>query len=103
PPPTKPKPASIFDYKSSNNRQPPHSQQEQGFNGPKITHASRKRVVTSSDGSTYETEEILEPSTMTSMTTTKPKVVGVVPSTTASTTTATYSRPEPVFFPLVNT
>ncbi|KAH7641834.1 erythrocyte membrane protein band 4.1 like coracle isoform X2 [Dermatophagoides farinae] len=107
PPPTKPKPASIFDYQSSNNRpssfHQPHPQQEHGYSGPKITHASRKRVVTNSDGSTYETEEILEPSSMTSMTTTKPKVVGVVPSTTASTTTATYSRPEPARFRLSGT
>nr|XP_027198882.1 protein 4.1 homolog isoform X2 [Dermatophagoides pteronyssinus] len=109
PPPTKPKPTSIFDslsnnrLSSSSSSQQPYSQQEQGYNGPKITHASRKRVVTNSDGSTYETEEVLDPSSLTSMTTTKPKVVGVVPSTTSSTTTATYSRPEPARFRLSGT
>lgn len=101
PPPIKPKPTSLFEYqpqiKSAFQSHPASSYQD-GYSAPKITHASRKRVVTNSDGSTVETEEVLEPSSMTSMATTtksKPVVVGVVPSTQSSTT---YSRPDSVFF-----
>ena len=124
PPPTKPKPAStsIFEYQhaprsggstyqqmsAASTYHDPHgtSTGAGGYlGGPKITHASRKRVVTNADGSTIEMEEILEPATMTSHATTtktsKPVVVGVLPSTTAGPTsygssTATYSRPDPV-------
>ncbi len=123
PPPTKPKPAStsIFEYQhaprsggstyqqmsAASTYHDPHgtSTGAGGYlGGPKITHASRKRVVTNADGSTIEMEEILEPATMTSHATTtktsKPVVVGVLPSTTAGpsygSSTATYSRPDPV-------
>lgn len=43
---------------------------------------SRKRVVTNADGSIEETEEVLEPSKISSITgsPSKPVVVGVVPS-----------------------
>lgn len=75
PPPTKPKPTSLFDYQPSST-----TASYAGYSGPKITHASRKRMVTNADGSTYETEEILEPSTMLTSKT-KPVVVGVLPST----------------------
>lgn len=97
PPPVKPKPTSLFDYHHPQKGTPYSSAYQDGLGGPKITHASRKRVITNADGSTYETEEILEPSSLTSHSTatkTKPVVVGVVPSTQSSTT---YSRPESVF------
>lgn len=101
PPPTKPKPTSLFEYQPQSSGKSSSFQQTQqastyqdGYSAPKITHASRKRVVTNADGSTIETEEILEPTTMTShsMAKSKPVVVGVVPSTPAS----TYSRPDSV-------
>lgn len=104
PPPTKPKPSSLFEYQPPSKTSSLHQSQQvtnynpDGFSGgPKITHASRKRVVTNADGSTIETEEILEPSSMTSHSTTtktKPVVVGVVPSTQPGTT---YTRPDSVF------
>ncbi|UXI16706.1 Transcription initiation factor TFIID subunit 2 [Sarcoptes scabiei] len=99
PPPTKPKPTSIFDYQSkpigsyplsSSYNQSFASSQDQGHMGPKITHASRKRIVTNADGSTYETEEILEPAM--ALTKTKPVVVGVLPSSYS--TSSTYPQPE---------
>ena len=50
---------------------------------PRFTHLSRKRVVTNADGSVVETEEVLEPSALSSLTgPSKPVVVGVVPSAT---------------------
>lgn len=50
---------------------------------PRFTHLSRKRVVTNADGSTEETEEVIEPSVLSSLTgPSKPVVVGVVPSAT---------------------
>lgn len=49
---------------------------------PKITHVSRKRVVTNADGSVEEVEEILDPSqARITKPASKPVVVGVVPST----------------------
>lgn len=93
PPPVLPKPTSLFDQPSSAGALKSSSsfQQNQrstmygkdGYGQPTITHASRKLMVTNADGSTIETEEILEPETMTSHSTTtktKPVVVGVVPS-----------------------
>lgn len=56
---------------------------------PRITHASRKRVITKSDGSVEETEEVVEPSSPYHSLTaaaSKPVIVGVVPTTTTSTT-----------------
>lgn len=47
--------------------------------GPKITHVSRKRVVTNADGTVEEMEEIIEPKH--GETITKPVIIGVVPST----------------------
>lgn len=50
---------------------------------PRFTHMSRKRVVKNADGSVEETEEVLEPSVLSSLTgPSKPVVVGVVPSST---------------------
>lgn len=97
PPPVLPKPTSLFDSPSSSGggaalKSSSSFQQNQratmygkdgGYGQPTITHASRKLMVTNADGSTIETEEILEPETMTSHSTTtktKPVVVGVVPS-----------------------
>lgn len=112
PPQTKPKPSStsIFDYPSSRTNEMSSSElstykhsssvnNRESAIGPKITMASRKRVVTNADGSTVETEEVLEPSSMTSHSTTtksKPVVVGTIPSTQPS--TVNYSRPESVTF-----
>lgn len=53
---------------------------------PRFTHMSRKRVVKNADGSVEETEEVLEPSALSSLTgPSKPVVVGVVPSSTPKT------------------
>jgi hypothetical protein len=56
--------------------------------GPKITHASRKRVVTNADGTVEEMEEILEPGIIGSLTS-KPVIVGVVPSSGSKTRSST--------------
>lgn len=109
PPPVKPKPTSLFssDYltSSSLNRSGRTNASPGGYGAPNITHASRKLMVTNADGSTIETEEVLDPKTsyMNSRnpqaggagkspssfasTTTKPVVVGVVPSSAHSTST----------------
>ncbi|CAG2110396.1 unnamed protein product [Medioppia subpectinata] len=42
------------------------------LSGPKITHASRKRVVTNADGTVEEMEEVLEPDMIGSLSTSKP-------------------------------
>jgi hypothetical protein len=61
--------------------------------GPKITHASRKRVVTNADGTVEEMEEILEPGIIGSLTS-KPVIIGVVPSSGSKTRSST-SEPIP--------
>jgi len=50
----------------------------------RITHASRKRIVTNSDGSVEETEEVLHPAPTYQSIASKPIVVGVVPTTKSS-------------------
>lgn len=57
--------------------------------GPKITHASRKRVVTNADGTVEEMEEVLEPDSIGPMTATKPVIIGVVPSAATKTRSST--------------
>ena len=57
--------------------------------GPKITHASRKRVVTNADGTVEEMEEVLEPHILGSISTSKPVIIGVVPSAATKTRTST--------------
>ncbi|RWS13885.1 band 4.1-like protein 3 [Dinothrombium tinctorium] len=57
--------------------------QQRPVDAPRITHVSRKRVITNADGSIEEMEEILEPSNVT-IPTSKPVVVGVVPTTKPS-------------------
>ncbi|CAM6031462.1 unnamed protein product [Sphagnum compactum] len=61
--------------------------------GPKITHASRKRVVTNADGTVEEMEEILEPGIIGSISTSKPVIIGVVPSAGSKTRTSTSESP----------
>ena len=51
---------------------------------PRFHHMSRKRVVTNADGSIEETEEVLDPTKLTSVFASKPVVVGVVPTTNIS-------------------
>ena len=53
--------------------------------GPKITHASRKRVVTNADGTVEEMEEVLEPDMLGTIPATKPVIIGVVPSAATKT------------------
>jgi hypothetical protein len=48
--------------------------------GPKITHASRKRIIANSDGTVEEMEEVLETGNGVSAHTSKPVIIGVVPS-----------------------
>lgn len=57
--------------------------------GPKITHASRKRVVTNADGTVEEMEEVLEPDIIGSISTSKPVIIGVVPSAATKTRSST--------------
>ncbi|XP_015789248.1 band 4.1-like protein 3 isoform X2 [Tetranychus urticae] len=61
---------------------------------PRITHASRKRVITKSDGSVEETEEVVEPSSPYHSLTaaSKPVIVGVVPTTTTATSTTSNNK-----------
>lgn len=69
--------AEFFGYKRPSPETDPRQK-----SAPRYTHMSRKRVVTNADGSVEEMEEVMEPSSLSAISASKPVVVGVVPSLT---------------------
>ncbi|RWS31118.1 band 4.1-like protein 3 [Leptotrombidium deliense] len=93
------KPSSHIPYVSKAAAKPTESKvvtHQKPVGAPRITHVSRKRVITNADGSVEETEEIMEPSapSPTSIPASKPVVVGVVPTSILKSSAITESVTE---------